>query len=185
VTVPASGRSARQIAQRAVDLIALFHRPADAAQVAQVLRAHGERDPALTAADVRDLREAAGRIAGVFTSRDVDGAAEVLNALLAAYAHPPRLTTHGGKHPWHLHVDGDDDGPWGEWLASSSALALATLLAERQAVPGGVCAARSCRAVFLDTGSGSPRRYCSTRCATRERVAAHRARTASADRPSR
>jgi len=167
-----------------VDLIALFRRPADAAQVTEVLRAHGERDPVLSAADVRDLRKAAGRIADVFTAREVDAAAETLNALLSAYAHPPRLTTHGGEHPWHLHVDGDDDGPWGEWLASSSALALATLLAERQAVPGGVCAARSCQAVFLDTGSGSPRRYCSTRCATRERVAAHRARATSVDRPA-
>jgi CGNR zinc finger protein len=175
VTFPAPGRSARQIAQRAVDLIGLFRDPVSAAQVADVLRGHGERDLALSVADVDELRVAAGKIAAVFAARDVDEAAEVLNALLSEYAQRPRLTTHDGEHPWHLHVDGDD-GPWGAWLASSSALALATLLAERQAVPGGICAARSCERTYLDTGSGGPRRFCSSRCATRERVAAHRAR---------
>ncbi|MFC7099397.1 CGNR zinc finger domain-containing protein [Nonomuraea rubra] len=33
------------------------------------------------------------------------------------------------------------------------------------------------RAPVPGRGGGSPRRYCSSRCATRERVAAHRSRT--------
>src|SRR3954453_2566160 len=76
---------------------------------------------------------------------------------------------------WHLHADAADDGPWGAWLVTSSALGLAALLAERQDVPGGLCASASCGKPFAHTGGGSPRRYCSPRCATRERVAAHRA----------
>jgi predicted RNA-binding Zn ribbon-like protein len=43
-------------------------------------------------------------------------------------------------------------------------------------VPGGLCA--DCGLPFAATGSGSPRRYCSARCASRARVAAYRARTA-------
>ncbi|HKS49734.1 MAG TPA: CGNR zinc finger domain-containing protein [Amycolatopsis sp.] len=47
---------------------------------------------------------------------------------------------------------------------------------ERQVVPGGIGAVRSCQAVYLGAGNGGPRKYCSARCATRKRVAAHRAR---------
>ena len=56
-------------------------------------------------------------------------------------AHPPRLTSHGGTSGWHLHVDGDDDAPWADWFLTSSCLALAVLLAERQAAPA-ACAPR-------------------------------------------
>ncbi|WP_309235278.1 CGNR zinc finger domain-containing protein [Streptomyces sp. TRM64462] len=40
--------------------------------------------------------------------------------------------------------------------------------------PGGVCGASGCGRVYLALGSGVPQRYCSRRCATRVRVAAHR-----------
>ena len=71
-------------------------------------------------------------------------AAERINGLLAGRAHPPRLTTHGGGSGWHLHVDSSDDAPWAEWFLTSSCLALAVLLAERQAPPG-----RDLRVAFL------------------------------------
>ncbi|MFC7471498.1 CGNR zinc finger domain-containing protein [Actinomadura keratinilytica] len=53
-------------------------------------------------------------------------------------------------------------------------MVLAVLLWDRQLPPGAVCASASCQDVFLTQGSGPTRRYCSRRCATRERVAAHR-----------
>ena len=171
-----SGRSARGVAQRAVDLLDVLEpeRP-ELDAVAGVLRAHGEQEPlGLSAADLPALRTAASRVRSIFSAPDVDAAARRLNELLAAHAHPPRLTTHGGAYPWHLHVDAADDGPWGQWLLTSSCLALAVLLADRQRLPGGLCAAPTCRKPFVDTGNGSPRRFCSTRCATRQRVAAHR-----------
>ncbi|WP_216208201.1 CGNR zinc finger domain-containing protein [Amycolatopsis aidingensis] len=174
-----SGRSARTAAQRAVELIvALLHERAAAAEVRAVLLRHGEREPIeLSEPDLAQLRAAATELTRIFAAPDVDSAAAVLNELLAAWAHPPRLTTHGGAFAWHLHVDGADDAPHGEWLLTSSCLALAVLLAEWQRPPGGICAAASCGRPFLDLGSGDPRRYCGTRCATRARVAAHRART--------
>ncbi|WP_332306638.1 CGNR zinc finger domain-containing protein [Saccharomonospora glauca] len=48
--------------------------------------------------------------------------------------------------------------------------------------PGGLCASPSCGRPFVHVGGGSPRRYCTPRCATRERVAAHRTRSADAVR---
>ena len=101
-------------------------------------------------------------------------AADRINALLAGRAHPPRLTTHGGESGWHLHVDSGDDAPWAEWFLTSSCLALAVLLAERQAPPAGLCGSSSCGKPFVNVGRGAARRYCSATCGTRERVAAHR-----------
>ena len=110
----------------------------------------------------------------MFAAGDVAAAADRINTLLGARAHPPRLTSHGGGSGWHLHVDGSDDAPWAEWFLTSSCLALAVLLAERQASPGGFCQSPSCGRPFVNVGRGSARRYCSAACGTRERVAAHR-----------
>lgn len=150
---------------------------------ARVLLAHGEREPlGLAEEGVRRMREGAERLREVFAAGTVEEAAHVLNDLLERYAHPPRLTTHGGRYPWHLHVDAHDDAPWADWFVASSCLALATLLADRQRPPGGLCASPSCGRPFVHVGGGSPRRYCTPRCATRERVAAHRTRSADAVR---
>jgi hypothetical protein len=145
------------------------------AELAAILRAHGEPEPVeLTAADADALRTAAARLREVFDAPDADRAAAVLNRLLREHTGPLRLTTHGGAAGWHPHLDHDDDAPWDEWLIASSCLALAVLLWERGRAPGGRCAATRCRNVYLTQGSGPERRYCSRRCATRERVAAHR-----------
>ena len=82
---------------------------------------------------------------------------------------------YGGASGWHVHVDSSDDAPWGEWFLTSSCLALAVLLAERQSLPAGICASPSCGRPFVNVGRGAARRYCSATCGTRERVAAHRA----------
>lgn len=169
--------STKAMAARAVALcVALLYDDLSTASVEQVLRDHGESGPFdLSAADLQSMRAAATRLVEVFATDDSESAAALLNRLLADAAGPPRLTSHQGATTWHLHVDTHDDGPWDEWFLASSAMALATLFADYQRIPGGLCASDTCRRPFLDTGGGSPRRYCSTRCATRERVAAHRA----------
>ncbi|HUR09707.1 MAG TPA: CGNR zinc finger domain-containing protein [Nonomuraea sp.] len=171
--------STKAMAARAVDLcVALLHEKPSPESVARVLRGHGESAGLdLGAADLAAMRAAAERLVDVFAAADPGTAAARLNDLLDTVARAPRLTSHEGTTPWHLHADGDDDAPWGEWFLASSALALAVLLADHQRVPGGLCASATCRRPYLDLGGGSPRRYCSTRCATRERVAAHRSRT--------
>ncbi|MEO3870071.1 CGNR zinc finger domain-containing protein [Nonomuraea sp. B12E4] len=173
--------STKAMAARAVDLcVALLHEQPSIESVTRVLREHGEAGEIdLAAADVTAMRAAAARLREVLGAATAGEAAALLNRLLAGAARAPRLTSHDGATSWHLHVDSGDDAPWGEWFLVSSALALAVLLADYQRVPGGLCASGSCGRPYLDFGGGSPRRYCSTRCATRERVAAHRSRTAS------
>ena len=182
------GSSVHDAAQRAADLLAVLLPPAgprnhrlspgragQRAAVIEVLRAYGETGPVeISAADLTGLRRAALDLREVFAAGDVAAAAELINGLLAGRAHPPRLTTHGGESGWHLHVDGSDDAPWGEWFLTSSCLALAVLLAERQAPPAGICASPSCGRPFVNVGRGAARRYCSAACGTRERVARHR-----------
>ena len=176
------GTSVHDAAQRAADILAILlpragssGQPAERDALIAVLRAHGEPEPVeISDADLAGLRQAALDLQEVFAAGDVAAAADRINALLGARAHPPRLTTHGGGSGWHLHVDGSDDAPWAEWFLTSSCLALAVLLAERQAPPGGFCQSPSCGRPFVNVGRGSARRYCSAACGTRERVAAHR-----------
>jgi predicted RNA-binding Zn ribbon-like protein len=173
------GSSVHDAAQRAADLLTVLlpgpARPAGRAEVIAVLRKHGEPEPIeISAADLADLRRAALDLREVFAAGDAGTAADRLNGLLASRAHPPRLTSHDGTSGWHVHVDGDD-APWADWFLTSSCLALAVLLAERQAAPAGLCAAPSCGRPFVNVGRGAIRRYCSAACGTRDRVARHRA----------
>ena len=179
------GTSVHDAAQRAADVMALLLPPAGNASrpgrsderdaLVEVLRAHGEPEPIEISDDgLAGLRQAALDLSEVFAAGDVASAADRINALLGARAHPPRLTTHGGESGWHLHVDGSDDAPWAEWFLTSSCLALAVLLAERQAPPAGFCESPSCGRPFVNVGRGNSRRYCSATCGTRERVAAYR-----------
>ena len=147
----------------------------DPAAVADVLRAYGESDPIdLTTGDVAGMRAAAALLRQVFAAEHADDAAATLNRLLQEHTGPLRLTSHGGSTPWHPHLDHDDNAPWAEWLLASSCMALTVLVWDRQRQPGRICASPSCHNVFITQGSGPERRYCSRRCATRERVAAHR-----------
>ncbi|SFY32886.1 CGNR zinc finger domain-containing protein [Streptomyces atratus] len=149
--------------------------PPDPDKVADVLRAYGEPDPIdLTTHDVAGMRAAAALLREVFTAESTDGAAAALNRLLQEHTGPLRLTSHGGSTPWHPHLDDDDNAPWDEWLLASSCIALTVLIWDHQRPPGRICSSPGCRIVFITQGSGPERRYCSRRCATRERVAAHR-----------
>jgi predicted RNA-binding Zn ribbon-like protein len=151
------------------------------AALARLLAGHGEFPADLTERAFPEKSAAALRAAvvrltdTVLTEADTDRAALALNALLAEYAAPPRLSRHDG-HPWHLHADRGDDAPWDEWLIASSALALARILSEHGRAAWGECDAPGCSRLYLGTGPGSPRRYCSARCSSRARVAAHRRR---------
>ncbi|MEN2417976.1 CGNR zinc finger domain-containing protein [Streptomyces rimosus] len=163
-------------ARRTAALVnALVDEAPSADTVTEVLREHGEDGPIeLSADDLAELRSAALRLREVFAADDTDRAAETLNRLLRSTAGTLRLTSHDGASPWHPHLDSADDAPWGEWFLASSSLSLLVLLWNHQRPPGGVCASPACRNVYLTLGSGPPRRYCSRRCATRERVAAYR-----------
>ncbi|MEU6815927.1 CGNR zinc finger domain-containing protein [Streptomyces sp. NPDC046860] len=162
-------------ARRTADLVNVLTGDPEPAEVADVLRAYGETDPFdLSARDVTEMRAAAALLHEVFAAEDTDTAASALNRLLRAHTGPLRLSSHDGATPWHPHLDHADDAPWAEWFLASSCMALTVLVWDRQRPPGGVCASPGCDNVHVTQGSGPPRRYCSRRCATRERVAAHR-----------
>ncbi|MFC7217106.1 CGNR zinc finger domain-containing protein [Streptomyces polyrhachis] len=150
------------------------------AALAELLERHGEQGLAegeFSEADAAGLRTAVRRLTDeVLTAADLDEAAPALNAILAQCGARPRLSRHDG-HAWHLHVDRDDEASWADWFLASSAHALAQLISERGALAWGTCAAADCGSLFLRTGPGSPRRYCSPACGSRSRVAAHRGRT--------
>jgi len=168
--------SVQATAQRTVAIINVLSAEYPATdRVAEVLREHGEIGPIeLSASDIADMRAAALMLREVFAADHVDLAASLLNHLLQRNVGTLRLTSHDGLSPWHPHLDSDDDAPWGEWLLASSCLALTIRIWDHQRPPGGICASPSCQNVYIAQGSGPARRYCSRRCATRERVAAHR-----------
>ncbi|MBF6575678.1 CGNR zinc finger domain-containing protein [Nocardia farcinica] len=118
-----------------------------------------------------ELRSWIGELAAVFA----DPTVERLNALLAATASKPHISTHDGRSP-HLHY-AEVTAPVDERVKAYTAVGLAVLFCE---APDriGTCARAGCSAVFVDTSRNGRRRYCSTRCATRVHVAEHRRRTA-------
>lgn len=148
---------------------------------AAVVRAILERDdyrPAVTERQADELTALAARVRQVFDSAasgDVAAAADVVNALLEEYGAVPRLDAARGGG-WTLHFHGRDPGivvGWGAGIAAGLALAIGSDLAGRL----GVCSAAPCDRVFVDTSKNSGRRFCSTRCQSRVKAAAHRART--------
>jgi hypothetical protein len=148
-----------------------------------LLRAHDEPEPVEAgAADLRDALAARDAFNAVFDAAPAETPlAARLNAMLATSARP-RLAAHAGV-PLHLHVDAPDS-TWGGWLEASGAMGLALLVAEHGAGVLGRCAAGDCRDALLRTGAGPARRFCSTTCASRVRVAAHRARQGRSGSPA-
>lgn len=171
--------SALFAAQRAADLTFVLQNKSQLdtemliKKIHQTLKEYDEHTSEVVSADLVPLQDVSLQLYEVFSASDANVAAKLLNDMLAKYASAPRLTMHADT-PWHIHVDQNDHAPWAEWFASSSALSLAVLLAEKQRNPGGICASKSCGRPFIDTGQGGGRLYCSQRCATRERVAMHR-----------
>ena len=105
---------------------------------------------------------------------DLGLAAKRTNVLLRRTGARPQLDTHG-PGVWNLHFHGPDDGfgvGWSAGIAAGLAMALGTSDAGRL----GVCEADRCDRVYLDTSRNGGRRFCSARCQSRTKAAAHRAR---------
>lgn len=118
--------------------------------------------------ELADLR---AELSAVFDAAgDERAVAERLNALLVRHPVRPRLSDHDGQG-WHLHLAEDS--------AASAVMGLAAVVAELGADRLGRCQEPHCGRAFLDTSSNRSRRYCSSRCATRANVAAHRRRKSS------
>jgi predicted RNA-binding Zn ribbon-like protein len=124
------------------------------------------------------LRAWARRLRTVFDADGLDATAVAVNALLADVTVEPHLSGHDGQ-PWHLHYS-PPEADVVDRLRSTTAFALATLVSEYGVDRHGRCAAEGCARVYADTSRNAARRYCSSACANRSAVAAHRARARAA-----
>lgn len=156
VSVP-RGAELRDAVQEAVRADGYDHRPsaADAAAMAEL------------AAGVRPVFEAVER-------GELRAAARDVNALIDATGPRPQLDEDEDGR-FRLHFHGPDDGfrrGWAAGIAAGLAIAIGSELAGRL----GVCGAPDCDRVFVDESRNGGRRFCSTRCQSRVKAAAHRAR---------
>jgi CGNR zinc finger len=154
--------------------------PAQPASLAEpfaaVLRASGEPGSlAGIEAQADALAAVLEQLYDIFAAPDTAAAARSLNAALARHTGPLRLVEEPGA-AWHMHAEDPGKETWATWFAASSLVAMAVHFAERGAPAWGICAARGCRNVYVQTGPGRPRTTCSAACANRHRQAELRAR---------
>jgi len=90
--------------------------------------------------------------------------------------HATPWVEHDG-HPPHLHYT-PFDAPVHHRLGAEMAIALAILVRDSGLDRLRLCAAPRCENVVVDLSKNRSRRYCSTRCANRQHVAAYRQRQA-------
>ncbi|MGY0388748.1 CGNR zinc finger domain-containing protein [Nocardioides sp. WG-D5] len=147
------------------------------AEVVRGLLARPDYDPLVDEASADGMVALAESLRVVFeaaASGDVDTAATAVNALLREMGSVPQLDRARGGG-WALHFHGREPDlvvGWGAGIAAGLALAIGSDLAGRL----GVCQADPCNRVFVDTSKNAGRRFCSTRCQSRVKAAAHRAR---------
>lgn len=111
----------------------------------------------------------------IVDARGEDERAQLVNRLLAETSTHPRMTDHTGQG-WHLHYR-DDDVPLAQVLRAITSVGTALHLAGRGMDRVGRCALPECQEVYADTSRTGRQRYCSTRCANRDAVRRHRARS--------
>ncbi|HUB93789.1 MAG TPA: CGNR zinc finger domain-containing protein [Verrucomicrobiae bacterium] len=169
-------------AQKAADIIAAMRDSSNVAyqervtRVDIVLRSYGERN-VLGGVDFDELKYVTRTLYKVFIAQDVSEAAAILNDILTEFAGPPYLSRRESG-VWSLYADDGDGASWVKQFTVSSALAFAALLTEEDKNPCRLCASPSCSRPLISFSKNGNQHYCSTRCATRERVAVYRKRVA-------
>ncbi|AWN29470.1 MULTISPECIES: CGNR zinc finger domain-containing protein [Streptomyces] len=136
-----------------------------------------------TDSDVTRLRTVRARLRAVFEAADAGDevlAVDLLNALMMEFPVSPQISGHeyrddNGRPDWHMHI-ADHAANATAGFTATACMGLAFHLTELGVDRLGICEARPCRNVYLDTSTNRSRRYCSDRCATRANVAAYRAR---------
>ena len=141
----------------------------DAAAFAEVYDVTEVR-AALDDTAVADLAVLAADLAAVFRGEDPRA---VVNDLLAAVELRPHLTDHDDRGH-HLHYEAPRAGLV-ERVRANTLMGLAALLCDEHERIG-TCDAERCQRAWVDTSRNARRRFCSTACANRTHVAAHRAR---------
>jgi len=112
-----------------------------------------------------------------------DRAADLVNSLLTRYQAAPQLARHDGES-WHLHFHSQDKEA-GQAVARGAmcVIALAVVIGSPGGARLGLCRAAHCDRAFIDTSKNGSRRFCSSTCLSRTKVAAFRARRADLNSP--
>ncbi|MEU2131364.1 CGNR zinc finger domain-containing protein [Streptomyces sp. NPDC018352] len=152
-------------------------RPASAEELADRCRTAGLMvELPVTPQDLDRTREVLDAWEKVVDAEEEHERAELLNRMLATAAAYPRLTDHA-EDGWHLHYR-DGRQTLGPLLFSLISVGTALHLAGRGMRRLRRCAVAECAMIFADTSRTGRQRYCSQRCANRDAVRRHRARTA-------
>jgi hypothetical protein len=115
-----------------------------------------------------------GRVRPVFGAPDAGSQIVLVNALLTGATTSVRVSSHDGRAP-HMHfITGTDDPVARIRAAIAGGLAVAICGAGGSRL--GRCGRPGCAVVYVDTSRNGRRAYCTTTCANRVNVAAHRAR---------
>ena len=141
---------------------------------------------------LQDLAALADRLYEVFAKAQAEpgSAVEAVNALLRQSGAAPHLSwgEHGSVADWRLLAAPKSEDRLIRTLQAACALALYQWVIGKGSLDRlGVCDAHRCADVYVDVTQATSRRYCSTSCGNRAKVAAHRARartTAGAARTS-
>lgn len=106
---------------------------------------------------------------------DVKGAAEIVNDLLSTHGATPRME-HGPNEAWEVHYHPSTATPV-DAHAVGYAIGIAQLIGQGQGVTHrlGICRAERCDRMYLDLSRNGSKRFCSSKCMTRTKVAAFRA----------
>lgn len=129
----------------------------------------------VTASDLEALRMLRDELRQIFTGASQgkeNEAVERLNALLTRHPLHQQLTRHDGQR-WHVHLV--ESGSVADRYAAGAIAGLTGLVSGFGARRLGVCAASDCERVFVGTGSGRDKQYCSAQCTPEASVRALRA----------
>ncbi|MBC8026391.1 MAG: CGNR zinc finger domain-containing protein [Steroidobacteraceae bacterium] len=146
--------------------------PADVGKFLHVHAIEWPRKPAV--ADLEALRVVRARVRALFVATTQTEAERRLNELLVDARVNLRVARERGvaRIEWAV----DDSVELAEAVRSATAVSAAHIAKEFGFERLRVCGADPCADVFLDASKRGEQRFCGSRCATRVRVAAHRAR---------
>jgi len=144
------------------------------ADLAAFLREHDLPVKRLGTAELEGVRTLRAEVRALFAAESQAEALRRVNGLLeGARTQLAAVKDRGGvRIAWSM----DQDIDFFDALRSAVAVNVAHLAAEFGVERLRVCGASPCIDVFLDTSKRGEQRFCGPRCATRTRVAAHRAR---------
>lgn len=123
--------------------------------------------------ELESIHELRSSLREVMEASDDEHATGLINQILTGYGAIPRISLHSGEP--HLHFE-PIDSTMTSWLGATTGMGLAAVVVETGVNRFGVCEAKDCYDVYVDSSRNRSRRHCSNTCSNREAVAAHRRR---------